>query len=78
MIIPYQELSADALTGICREYVLQQLDGQYDPDFEMGSALQVVESKVRKGELLVNFSEANESVTLSSKEELAEMGYQPE
>ncbi len=78
MIIPYQELSKDALDGICREYILQQLDSQFDPDFDMALAVQQVFNRVRKGELVVNYSEVSESVTLTPLEELQALGYQGE
>lgn len=76
MIIPYQELSKDALEGICREYILQQMDSQFDPEFDIASAIQLVLKRVQNGELLVNFSETNESVTLTPIDELEAMGYQ--
>jgi uncharacterized protein len=74
MLIPYQTLTDVALEGIAKEYILQQLDGQYDPDFDLEKALTQVINAVKQGHLIINFSEINESVTLTTAEELEKQG----
>jgi uncharacterized protein len=74
MLIPYQTLTDSALNGIAKEYILQQLDGQYDPDFDLERALHQVIKAVKQGHLIINFSEVNESVTLTTTEELQKQG----
>jgi uncharacterized protein YheU (UPF0270 family) len=74
MLIPYQTLTESALNGIAKEYILQQLDGQYDPDFDLEHALGRVIKAVKRGDLIINFSEINESVTLTTTEDLQKQG----
>ncbi len=63
MLISYETLSVDALRGIAEQYVLSQLsDLDSEPNTQewVDKAIEMVKS----GELVIEFSQADESVTL--------------
>lgn len=73
MIIDYQQLSADALEGVCREYIISQLN-ESDSEIALGEWIEKVKRKVLTGELLIEFSEVDESVTLKRPEDIVPVG----
>lgn len=71
MLIPYdqlkQSLSAEALTNLMREFLLQQITDQgFDQTDSqaLAQALPQVEAALKRGELVVEFSEEEESVAI--------------
>ncbi|MET1253669.1 YheU family protein [Aliikangiella maris] len=69
MLIEYQQLSTDALYGIAKQYVEVNLS-DVDTDIQLEDWIQQVINLVKKGELLIEFSQANESVYLKKPEEI--------
>ncbi len=69
MLIPYQEVSEVALQGLAREYVISNLsEVEVEMDIEIWT--NKVIDMVKRSELLIEFSEENESFTLKNKGEL--------
>ncbi|MBL1292266.1 MAG: YheU family protein [Thiotrichales bacterium] len=69
MIIDYKTLSEEALKGIAEAFIVSHVsDG--DDQLKFSDWVEEVIKKVKKGELLVEFSEVDESVTLKSPEEV--------
>ena len=69
MLIDYKTLSDEALRGICEQYVITHLsETEQDPEYPQW--VDGVINKVKSGELLVEYSEVDESVTLKSRDEV--------
>lgn len=70
MLINYQELSEQALHGVVQQFVLSQLsesDDKIDVEQWVSEAIRAV----KNGELVIEFSEVDQSVYLKRKEEVA-------
>ncbi|WMS86726.1 YheU family protein [Pleionea litopenaei] len=64
MIIPWQELDPDTLDNVIREYVLSKLEDYQMESTQMSEWINQVKSQLRSGEAVIEWSEANESVTI--------------
>lgn len=64
MIIPWQELDPDTLDNVIREYVLSKLEDYQMESTQMFEWINQVKSQLRSGEAVIEWSEANESVTI--------------
>ena len=70
MIIAYQDISLDALQNIAKEYVLAHTS-EVDDNLKLDEWVEMVIQQVRKEELLIEFSQADESVTLKRPEDIS-------
>ncbi|PIP79510.1 MAG: hypothetical protein COW84_09385 [Gammaproteobacteria bacterium CG22_combo_CG10-13_8_21_14_all_40_8] len=69
MIIPYQELSQEALFGLVKDYVISQVsDTEVDMDIDIW--VQKVVGLLKKKELLIEYSEVDETVMIKRKEDM--------
>ena len=69
MLIPYDSLSEDVLFSVAKEWVISKTaDIEEQPNVEKWT--KDVVQKVKVGELLIEFSEENQSVTIKSPEEI--------
>ncbi|MCF1427921.1 MAG: YheU family protein [Shewanella sp.] len=74
MLIPYsalQQLPADTLNNLIREYLLSQVeDGGFDTlsDELLQTATQRCRDALKKGELVVEYSEEDESIAIRSRD----------
>lgn len=69
MIIPYQQLSSEALKGLIDEYCLREW-GLNEHESPLGHRQERVKQAVENGKLIVVYSEHFETATLVSAEEL--------
>lgn len=69
MIINYQELSSDALRGIAEQFILAQLS-EVEEQPRLDEWVEQVINKVKSGDLVVEYSLANESVVLKNPAEI--------
>jgi uncharacterized protein YheU (UPF0270 family) len=69
MIISHQDISPEALENIAKEYVLAHTS-EVDDNLKLSDWVEAVITQVKKGELLIEFSQADESVTLKKPEDL--------
>ncbi len=69
MIIDHSEISKEALKSICREYVISNINEQ-DSELSIDIWAENVLSQVKSGELLIEFSEVEESVSLKKADEI--------
>jgi len=69
LIIDYKQVSEDALVGICREYIISHIN-ETDSEIELEQWIKQVRQQVVAGELLIEFSEEDESVTLKKLEDI--------
>ena len=69
MLIPYDSLSEDVLFSVAKEWVISKTaDIEEQPNVEKWT--KDVVQKIKVGELLIEFSEENQSVTIKSPEEI--------
>ena len=69
MIIEYEQISEAALRGVAEQFVIAQLsDLDSEPTVELW--VDKVIQQVKAGELLVEFSQVNDSVTLKSRDQV--------
>ena len=69
MLIPYDSLSEDALFSVAKEWVISKtVDIEEQPNVEKWT--KDVVHKIKVGELLIEFSEENQSVTIKTPEEI--------
>ncbi|SDJ60520.1 hypothetical protein SAMN04488540_11085 [Ferrimonas sediminum] len=81
MLIPYHDLksalSPEAFANLIKEYLLQQIGDQgfdqLDGD-SVDQALPRIEAALKRGELVVEFSEEEESVAIRTAESLPMRG----
>jgi len=69
MIINYQELSTGALKGIAEQFILAQLS-EVEEQPKLDEWVEQVINKVKSGDLVVEYSLANESVVLKNPAEI--------
>lgn len=64
MIIPWQELAPETLENLIKEYVLSQLEDYQMESAQMEQWMEQVNRKLRSGEAVIEWSEANETATI--------------
>jgi len=69
MLIPYTELSDDILQSISKDWVISNVsDTESHPEVEEWTAQTM--SKIKSGELVIEYGEESQSVYLKSKDEI--------
>ena len=71
VLIEYSTISTEALIGLAREYVVSNLSDT-DSNIELEQWTDKVLKMIKNGELLIEYSQANESVYLKTPEEVAQ------
>ncbi|MBY5922431.1 YheU family protein [Ferrimonas balearica] len=82
MLIDYatlkDALAADTLDNLCREYLVRQIgDEGFDQtdSAELAEGVARVQRALARGELVVEYSEADESVAIRRREELVQLDH---
>ena len=70
MIIPYQELSSDALNNLIEQFVLREGTEYGEQDISLTEKVAVVLLQLKQGEALIVYSELHESVDIVPKQSL--------
>ena len=69
MLIRYQDLTEDAVYALAKDWVVSNIsDTESFPNVSEWTAKTVL--KIKKGELLIEFGEESQTVTLKTKDEL--------
>ena len=69
MLIPYTELSDEILQSISKDWVISNVsDTESHPEVEEWTAQTM--SKIKSGELVIEYGEESQSVYLKSKDEI--------
>ncbi len=69
MLISYQDLTEDALQALAKDWVISNIsDTESFPDVELWTDKTI--KKIKTGELLIEFGEESQTVTLKTKDEL--------
>ncbi|MGD8175374.1 YheU family protein [Marinimicrobium sp. ARAG 43.8] len=69
MIIPYQQLSADALRGLIEEFITREGTDYGWEETSLERKVQQVHTQVERGEVVIVFDHASETVSLLTREQ---------
>jgi uncharacterized protein len=67
MIIPYNQLSPEALRGLIEDFVTREGTDYGEQDFSLTQKVQQVEAQIIRGDVVVVFDAATETVSLLSR-----------
>lgn len=68
MIIPWQEISADALSNLIREFVLREGTDYGESEVSLEQKIEQVKTQLKQGEAVIVFSELHETVDIQLKQ----------
>lgn len=71
MIIPHQQLSADALQGLIEEFITREGTDYGWEEVALASKVAQVKRQIEKGDVVIVFDPASESVGLLTKRDAA-------
>ena len=78
VVVPWRELSADALRGVIVEFVTREGTEYGAADVELDTKIAQVRRQLDKGEVAVLWSSKTETVNLATRRELAKLGLSPQ
>lgn len=73
MLVPYNQLSSDALYALAKEWVIANISDT-DSEFNIIEWTEDVIRKIKKGDLLIEFGEESQTVNLKTKEQIIFQG----
>lgn len=74
MIIPWQQLSPDALNNLIESFVLREGTDYGEQTFSLQEKVAQVHQQLERGEVVILYSELHESVTIAPKEAIRTSG----
>ena len=69
MLVDYKDISSEALENLCREYVIANLS-EVEQEVQLADWVAKTIELVKSGELVIEFSEQEESVSLKKESEI--------
>jgi len=69
MIIPYKQISPEALQGLIEEFITREGTDYGEVEFSLAQKVKQVEQQLARGEIVIAFDSATESVSILSKHE---------
>ena len=72
MIIPHNQISADALQGLIEEYITREGTDYGAQEFSLAQKVQQLQQQIERGDVVVVFDVASESVSLLSSRDARE------
>ncbi len=75
MIIPHQQLSPDALRGLIEEFITREGTDYGPEEVSLERKVAQVERQVERGEVVIVFDSATESVSLLTKRDAQQMNH---
>jgi uncharacterized protein YheU (UPF0270 family) len=67
MIIPYQQISPDALQGLIEEFITREGTDYGEAEFSLEQKVKQVERQLTRGDIVIVFDVATESVSILTK-----------
>ena len=67
MIIPYQQISPDALQGLIEEFITREGTDYGEAEFSLQQKVKQVEHQLVRGDIVIVFDVATESVSILTK-----------
>ncbi|GAA5114705.1 YheU family protein [Alloalcanivorax gelatiniphagus] len=74
MIVPWQEIPADALHNLIEEFVTRDGTDYGEQEIATATKVEQVRAQLKRGEAAVVFDEATETVSIFNREQLREAG----
>lgn len=71
MIIPHEQISADALQGLIEEYITRDGTDYGQHEVSLAQKVEQVKRQIAKAEVVVVFDTASETVSLLTRQEAA-------
>jgi hypothetical protein len=72
MIIPPEQVSADALGGLIEEFITREGTDYGQIDFDLATKVEQVKHQLNKGDVVIIFDSTTESVNLMTKHQYQE------
>jgi uncharacterized protein len=69
MIIPYQQISPEALQGLIEEFITREGTDYGEVEFSLSQKVKQVEQQLARGEIAIVFDLATESVSILTRQE---------
>jgi uncharacterized protein len=69
MIIPYKQLSPEALLGLIEDFVTRDGTDYGEQDFSLTQKVQQIQAQIIRGDVVVVFDTATETVSLLGRHE---------
>ena len=69
MIIPYQQISPEALQGLIEEFITREGTDYGEVEFSLAQKVKQVEQQLARGEIAIVFDLATESVSILTRQE---------
>ena len=67
MIIPYQQISPEALQGLIEEFITREGTDYGEVEFSLSQKVKQVEQQLARGEIVIAFDVSTESVSILTK-----------
>lgn len=67
MIIPYQQISPDALNGLIEEFITREGTDYGEQEIALAHKVKQIERQLASGEIVIVFDAASESVSLLTR-----------
>jgi uncharacterized protein YheU (UPF0270 family) len=67
MIIPYEQISADALQGLVEEFITRDGTDYGEVEFSLEQKVKQVERQLARGDIVIVFDSASESVSILTR-----------
>ncbi|WP_462156673.1 YheU family protein [Pseudoalteromonas sp. GB56] len=73
MIIPYQELSKEALTNLIEQFILREGTDYGESEIDNTTKIEQVLGQIKRGEAVIVYSELHEEVNIMSAQQFKQM-----
>ncbi len=67
MIIPYKQISPDALQGLIEEFITREGTDYGEMEFSLAQKVSQVERQLARGDIVIVFDQITESVSILTK-----------
>ena len=67
MIIPYQQISPEALQGLIEEFITREGTDYGETEFSLAQKVKQIEQQLARGDVVIVFDPASESVSILTK-----------
>lgn len=76
MIIPFQQISPDALHNLIEYYVLREGTDYGDTEIPLTTKVQAVMRQLQSGEVVIVYSELHENINLMTKQQFVQQQHE--
>jgi len=69
MMIPYKQISPDALQGLIEEFITREGTDYGEMEFSLAQKVSQVERQLARGDIVIVFDPATESISILTKQD---------